>query len=73
MTNDSTQSTNTSEQHENHRSMRRDATSEKAVEVGIRLQEILGTSDAANFLKNHMIDIKVALRVLLHPEQRRKS
>lgn len=53
--------------------MRCDATSEKAVEVGIRLQDILGTSDAANFLKNHMIDIKVALRVLLHPEQRRKS
>ena len=60
-------------QYGSHRSMRHDMVSEKAVEIGIRLQDILGTSDAANFLKNNVIDIEVALRVLLRPEQRRKS
>ena len=52
--------------------MRHDLASEKAVEIGIRLQDILSTSDAADFLKNNVIDIDVALRVLLRPEQRRK-
>lgn len=55
------------------RSMRHDLASEKAVEIGIRLQDILGTSDAANFLKNNVIGLDVALRVLLRPELRRKS
>lgn len=53
--------------------MRHDVASEKAVEIGIRLQDVLGTSDAANFLKNNVIGIEVALRVLLRPELRRKS
>lgn len=53
--------------------MRHDKVSERAVEIGIRLQDILGTSDAANFLKNNVIDIEVALRVLLRPEARRKT
>jgi hypothetical protein len=51
--------------------MRRDLASEKAVDVGIGLQEVLGTRDAALFLKNNVIGIDVALRVLLHPGQRR--
>lgn len=54
------------------RSMRHDLVSEQAVEVGIRLQEILSTRDAATFLKTNVIDINVALRVLLRPAQRRK-
>ena len=54
-------------------SMRHDLASEKAVDIGIRLQEILGTSDAAKFLKNNVIGIDVALRVLLRPAQRRRA
>ena len=73
MANDPTQNAGTWDQHKSHRSMRHDLVSEKAVEIGIRLQEILSTSDAASFLKNNLIDIEVARRVLLHPEQRRKS
>ncbi len=65
--------TTRSNAYDSHRSMRHDLASEKAVEIGIRLQDILGTSDAAQFLKNNVIDIEVALRVLLRPEQRRKS
>lgn len=53
-------------------SMRRDRVSEQTVEIGIRLQEILGTSEAAFFLKNNVIAIEVTLRVLLQPAQRRK-
>ena len=55
-----------------HASMRHDTVSEQTVEVGIRLQDLLGTSDAAKFLKNNVIHIEVALRVLLHPEKRRR-
>lgn len=56
-----------------HASMRHDTVSEQTVEVGIRLQDLLGTSDAAKFLKNNVIHIEVALRVLLHPERRRQN
>ncbi len=56
-----------------HASMRHDQVSEQTVEIGIRLQEILSTGDAALFLKNNVIAIEVALRVLLHPARRRKS
>ena len=73
MTNDSTRPEDHSGQYDSHRSMRHDLLSEKAVEIGIRLQDILSTSDAANFLKSNVIDIEVALRVLLRPHQRRKS
>ncbi len=51
--------------------VRHDPVSENAVEIGLRLQEILGTGDAAEFLKKNMIDINVTLRVLLHPSRRR--
>lgn len=52
--------------------MRHDAASEHAVDVGIHLQELLGTIDAALFLKEQVIHIDVALRVLLQPARRRK-
>ena len=55
-----------------HASMRHDAVSEQAVEIGIRLQDVLSTGDAARFLKNHVIHIDVALRVLLYPARRRR-
>ncbi len=51
--------------------MRHDAASEHAVDVGIQLQELLGTIDAALFLKEQVIHIDVALRVLLQPARRR--
>ena len=51
---------------------RHDLVSEQTVEIGIRLQDVLGTSDAALFLRNNVIAIEVALRVLLEPKQRRK-
>ncbi|GAC1409815.1 MAG: hypothetical protein NVSMB6_09950 [Burkholderiaceae bacterium] len=54
-----------------HASLRHDRVSERAVEISIRLQEILGTSDAAKFLNNNVIGIDIALRVLLRPAQRR--
>ena len=73
MVNESMQPAGRSDRYASHRSMRHDLVSEKAVDIGIRLQEILGTSDAANFLKNNLIELEVALRVLLRPEQRRKS
>lgn len=53
-------------------SLRHDQISEQTVEIGIRLQEILGTSEAASFLKNNVIAIEVALRVLLQPARRRR-
>lgn len=51
--------------------MRHDIAGERAVDIGIGLQEILGTRDAALFLKNNVIDLDVALRVLLCPDRRR--
>lgn len=59
--------------HGNHASMRHDQATAHAVEIGIRLQPILSTWDAACFLKNNLIAIEVALRVLLHPRRRRQS
>jgi hypothetical protein len=53
-------------------SPRRDCATEKAVEIGIRLQDVLGTRDAARFLKNNVVDIEIALRVLLRPAERRR-
>lgn len=50
---------------------RQDWTSARFVEEGITIQVVYGTRHAADFLKNRMIDINVALRVLLNPEQRR--
>lgn len=51
--------------------VRQDWTSARFVEEGITIQVVYGTRYAAAFLKNRMIDIDVALRVLLNPTQRR--
>ena len=59
--------------HVIHASMRHDQVTAQAVEIGIRLQPILGTRDAASFLKNNVVAIDVALRVLLHPRHRRQE
>ena len=56
-----------------HRFARHDTASEQTVEIGIRLQEILGTGDAAKFLQHNAISIDVALRVLLQPSRCRKN
>jgi hypothetical protein len=53
--------------------LRHDLVSAQAVDIGIRLQDILGTHDAARFLKKNVIGIEVALRVLLNPERRRRT
>ena len=53
--------------------LRTDSSSEYVVDIGLRLQEVLGTSDAAKFLEENNISINVTLRVLLHPAQRRCS
>ena len=58
--------------HAGQTSVRRDLVSEQTVEIGIRLQEILGTRDAALFLKNNVIAIEIALRVLPYPARRRR-
>lgn len=50
---------------------RQDWTSARFVEEGITIQVVYGTRYAAAFMKNRMIDIDVALRVLLNPAQRR--
>lgn len=56
----------------NH-AVRRDVASEKTVDIGIRLQGVLGTADAAKFMQHNAISIDVALRVLLHPSRCRKA
>lgn len=43
-----------------------------AVEIAILLKDARGTRIAAEFLSRHGVDIHVALRVLLHPDQRRQ-
>ena len=54
-----------------HPHIRQDWTSARFVEEGITIQVVYGTRYAAAFLKNRMIDIDVALRVLLSPARRR--
>ncbi|MES2832742.1 MAG: hypothetical protein V4695_12195 [Pseudomonadota bacterium] len=54
-----------------HAAARLDWTSARFVEEGIQLQPVYGTRYAADFMKNRMIDIDIALRVLLNPAQRR--
>jgi hypothetical protein len=56
-----------------HASMRHDAACEQAVDVGIHLQKILTTHDAAKFMRDNVVDFEVALRVLLHPFRRRRT
>ena len=43
----------------------------RVVEEGISLQTVHGTDFAAAFLKEKKIDFDVALRVLVHPGERR--
>ena len=50
---------------------RQDWNSARFVEEGISIQLVYGTRYAASFLKNRMIGIDVARRVLLTPAQRR--
>ncbi len=52
-------------------SARRDIVKLCAVEIAIGLKELLGTRQAAEFLKKHQVGLDIALRVLLHPSQRR--
>ncbi|MDB5840383.1 MAG: hypothetical protein JWQ23_2335 [Herminiimonas sp.] len=63
--------------HQRHRNdkpaapTRIDWNTARFVEEGIVMQAIHGTGHAAKFLKNRMVHIDVALRVLLSPEKRR--
>lgn len=41
------------------------------VEKGIALQRMYGTHNAALFMQSVGVSVDVAMRVLLHPEQRR--
>ncbi len=50
---------------------RRDIVKLCTVEIAISLNSLLGTRVAAEFLKKHQVDLDMALRVLLRPEQRR--
>lgn len=50
---------------------RRDIARAYAVEIAISIAGLVGTRQAAAFLKKHMVDIDVALRVLLRPSERR--
>ena len=59
--------------HGSRASMRHDQVTAQTVDIGIRLQEVIGTRDAASFLKNNVIAIEVALRVLLRPGMRRQN
>ncbi len=50
---------------------RRDIVRAYAVEIAISIVGLVGTRRAAAFLREYMVDIDVALRVLLHPARRR--
>lgn len=52
--------------------MRRDMTTAALVEQGIALQNQAGTKYAAVFLDYKGVPVDIALRVLLHPNQRRR-
>jgi hypothetical protein len=52
---------------------RRDIVKLCAVEIAIYLKNLLGTRAAAEYLKKQQVDLEVALRVLLHPSQRRNG
>lgn len=51
---------------------RPDLKSAKIVETGISLQDMIGTTAAAVFLKSESIAMHVATRVLSQPTKRRK-
>jgi hypothetical protein len=50
---------------------RRDIAKAYAVEIAISIAGLVGTRQAAAFLKKYMVDLDVALRVLLRPSERR--
>ena len=50
---------------------RSDTASAQTVDIGIHLQDVLGTRDAAEFLQSNSINIDIALRALLQPAKRR--
>ncbi|WP_373987529.1 hypothetical protein [Duganella sp. BuS-21] len=52
---------------------RHDEESRAVVERGITVQSSFNTVCAIEYMKSHNVDPKVIERVLLHPEQRRKS
>lgn len=43
----------------------------RVVEEGISLQCAHGTDFAASYLKSKQVDLEIALRVLVHPRERR--
>ena len=43
-----------------------------AVELAIMLQQTAGTKRATEFMKERRVPVDVAMRVLLHPSERRK-
>ena len=51
--------------------MRRDIVQAYAVEIAISIAGLVGTRQAAAFLKKYLVDLEVALRVLLRPSARR--
>lgn len=52
---------------------RQDAASSAVIERGITVQTSFNTVCAIEYLKSHNVHPKVIERVLLHPDQRRKS
>jgi len=52
--------------------VRRDIVTAQIVEEGIALQQQAGTKFAAVFLDYKGVSVDIALRVLLHPAERRK-
>lgn len=52
---------------------RSDEASSAVVERGITVQTSFNTMCAIEYLKSHNVDPKVIERVLLHPDQRRKT
>jgi hypothetical protein len=55
-----------------HCPSRPDLKSAKVVETGISLQDMIGTTAAAVFLKSESISVDVASRVLSQPTKRRR-
>ncbi len=50
---------------------RRDFLSAQMVEIGIVIQQVQGTEQAAQYLMSKRVDLEVAVRVLAHPARRR--
>ncbi|SHH04577.1 hypothetical protein [Massilia sp. CF038] len=59
--------------HDDHYLPRPDIRTAKQVEQAIEVQQVLDTHAAALYLHKRGVDFAVALRVLTHPERRRRS